>query len=266
MKKERKIKVVETKNNNIKLYSIIVTIIVIILIAIIAIMLLIPKNIISENEAKNRALTYSNFSENEIIFLNIEKDYDDYVYEIKFKNDNYIYEVDVHMKTGEIINFERDAINQTNISGNEPEFAVTEEEAKEIALKYVNLKSNEVTFTKINNDIENGHSVYEVEFYSIDAEYEISIDIDTKEIIKYDIDYKEKQNTNSDYIGISKAKEIALNHANLNESDITWHKAKLDNEYNYSIYEIEFIYEYKEYDYEIDAYSGEIINYEIDYN
>ena len=266
MKKGEKIKTVESKkNNNFKLYSIIVTIILIILIAIIAAMLLRPKNIISESEAKNRALTYGNFNENDITFLNVEKDYDDYLYEIKLKDDNYIYEIDVHMKTGEIINYERDAINQTSLPEKESTYALTEEEAKQIALNYVNLKSSDVTFTKIRTDIENGRDVYELEFYSNDASYEIYIDIETKDIIKYDIDYKDAQNANSNYIGISKAKEIALNHANLKESEITWHKAILDIEHNYSVYEIEFIYKYKEYDYEIDANTGKIINYEIDY-
>ena len=104
------------KEKNFKLYSIIITIIALILLIIIAIMLLIPRNVISESEAKNKALDYGNFNEKDITYLDVEKDYDDNIYEIKFKDDNYIYEIDVHMKTGEIINFEKDAINQATIS------------------------------------------------------------------------------------------------------------------------------------------------------
>ena len=50
----------------------------------------------------------------------------------------------------------------------------------------------------------------------------------------------------------------------MNISDVVFSKAELDVDYNISTYEIEFYYNYSEYDYEIDAVTGEILKYERD--
>lgn len=65
------------------------------------------------------------------------------------------------------------------------------------------------------------------------------------------------------YIGEKKAKEIALNHANV--TNITNYKIELDFD-DVMVYEIEFKANNKEYDYEINALTGDIIEYEIDNN
>ncbi len=65
------------------------------------------------------------------------------------------------------------------------------------------------------------------------------------------------------YIGEAKAKEIALNHANV--TNITNYKIELDFD-DVMVYEIEFKANNKEYDYEINALTGDIIEYEIDNN
>ncbi len=65
------------------------------------------------------------------------------------------------------------------------------------------------------------------------------------------------------YIGEDKAKEIALKHANV--TNITNYKIELDFD-DVMVYEIEFKANNKEYDYEINALTGDIIEYEIDNN
>lgn len=65
------------------------------------------------------------------------------------------------------------------------------------------------------------------------------------------------------YIGEDKAKEIALNHANV--TNITNYKIELDFD-DVMVYEIEFKANNKEYDYEINATTGKIIKYSIDTN
>ncbi len=58
------------------------------------------------------------------------------------------------------------------------------------------------------------------------------------------------------------AKEIALNHAGLTASQVTFTKAKLDKDDGRYIYEIEFRYNIYEYEYEIDAITGTILDFE----
>lgn len=71
---------------------------------------------------------------------------------------------------------------------------------------------------------------------------------------------------NRHYIGIERAKQIALNHAGLRASRVYFTKQKFDIDDGIAIYEIEFMYGRYEYEYEIDAASGRILewNREID--
>ena len=65
-------------------------------------------------------------------------------------------------------------------------------------------------------------------------------------------------------ISVDEAKQIALAHVNLAQKDVTFVKTKLDNEDNRIVYKIEFVISNIEYDYEIDAVSGEIISSDSD--
>ena len=81
---------------------------------------------------------------------------------------------------------------------------------------------------------------------------------DNKGKIKNDDSTRRPQNGN--YIGEAKAKEIVLNHAGVTESEATFKKLKLDIDDRRTVYEIEFFVGSKEYEYEIDAITGEIIS------
>lgn len=63
-------------------------------------------------------------------------------------------------------------------------------------------------------------------------------------------------------IGVAAAKAVALNHAGISSASFT--KAHLDHDDGIRVYDIEFIADGKEYDYEINAYTGAIIEYDID--
>ena len=146
----------------------------------------------------------------------------------------------------------------------------TEEEAKNIALQRVGKTNDEVTFTKVRTDRENGITVYEVDFYDTEKEYELSIDVETKEVISYKEDELHTHNDNSNtaptnnYIGTKRAKEIVLDHAKLSSSEVTFRKVELDVDYQIATYEIEFDYQYFEYEYELNAVTGKILKYERD--
>ena len=66
-------------------------------------------------------------------------------------------------------------------------------------------------------------------------------------------------------VGEGKAKEIALNHAGLTEDQVTFVRSRLDWEDGRQVYDVEFYTaDYKEYDYEIDAATGEVLSYDYD--
>ena len=65
-------------------------------------------------------------------------------------------------------------------------------------------------------------------------------------------------------ISIEDAKQIAFAHAKIAQSGVTFIKAKLDTEDGRQVYDIEFYSGNTEYDYEIDAISGEIVSSDMD--
>ncbi len=145
---------------------------------------------------------------------------------------------------------------------------IGESKAKAIALEHAGLSESSVTFVKAKLDFDDGRMVYEVEFYTSSTEYEYELDAATGQIITYDID-KEQNNSSpagggntASYIGEAKAKSIALNHAGLSESSVTFTKTKLDSDDGRVVYDVEFYSGNVEYDYEIDASSGNILKYD----
>lgn len=70
--------------------------------------------------------------------------------------------------------------------------------------------------------------------------------------------------TSAQAITEAQAKAIALGHASLSEADVIALYAKQDYEDGRLIYEVEFYHSTAEYDYEIDAYSGQILSYDYD--
>ena len=249
---------------NWKIYSIIVTVLLVLVVVGFLFYFFLFKETISEKEAKKIAFEYANVLESDITILSINKDYDDREYSIKFFDDIYEYEIDVNYNNGRVSNFEKDILANGNFNNNTDTVSMTEDEARNIALARVGKSLDDVTFTRVKIDRENGITVYDVYFYDNEKEYELSIDVETKEIITYKEDYltNNNQTTSNKYIGVERAKEIVLEHANLTNTDVLFSKVELDVDYHIATYEIEFYYNYFEYDYEVNAITGEILKYE----
>lgn len=145
------------------------------------------------------------------------------------------------------------------------------EEAKAAALKDAGLSESDVTLKKTKLDYDNGIQVYDIEFYTSDTEYDYEINASDMTVLEKSVEPFQNQgnpadSSNNNYIGVDRAKEIALDHANLNETDVIFSKAKLENDDGRVEYEIEFYSGKTEYDYTIDAVSGDIIEYDVDYD
>lgn len=72
------------------------------------------------------------------------------------------------------------------------------------------------------------------------------------------------KNQNGDLISEAKAKEIAFKDAGVKESDVKNSTIELDTDDGVKVYEIEFYTADKEYDYQIDAVSGDILSKDFD--
>lgn len=145
---------------------------------------------------------------------------------------------------------------------------VTIDEAKEIVLKHAGLTSDQVSFVEVESDVDNNIEKYNIEFYHGDKEYDYEINSANGEIIKYDynMEYDKNENNVNSVVNISEeqAKEIALNHAEITSDKVSFIKVEMDVDNGTQKYDIEFYYNNIEYNYEIDANTGDILSYERD--
>ena len=175
-------------------------------------------------------------------------------------------------------------------------------EAKNVALENAGLTASQVKFTDVELDDKNGTHYYQVEFTADGKEYEYDIDALTGAIIesKLPAGAQVQQNTASNNntagnttpdtntagsntnnntsnntssgtgtasaaLTADQAKDKALAHAGLKQSQVTFVKSKLDWDDGRQVYDVEFYTsDYKEYDYEIDASTGEVVSYDFD--
>ena len=254
----------------------------------------VKSTLITKAEAKTVALRDAGLSEAEASALRTQLEFDDghFQYEVDFYSNGTEYEYLIQAKNGEIIareidsgrNSNNDPMQPQGSAGNQPDKEgdstvqsqeVSLDGAKAAALKDAGVSESDVTYKKAELDYDHGTQVYDIEFYTSDTEYEYEIDASGGTVLEKNIEQFQIQTnpTNSDinssgnnYIGVDRAKEIALNHAQLNESDVQFVKAKLENDDGGAEYEIEFNSGRKEYDYTIDAVSGNIIEYDADYD
>lgn len=66
------------------------------------------------------------------------------------------------------------------------------------------------------------------------------------------------------YIGREEAKTIALSHAGVTESEVTFLRIEQNQDDGRIEYSVDFTADNKEYDYEIDGYTGQILDYDIE--
>ena len=144
---------------------------------------------------------------------------------------------------------------------------ITLEEAKAVALKHAKLTADQVTFVKQKLEREDGRQVYDIEFYTSDyKEYDYEIDAATGLILEVDYDadsFTPPDPSVTGTISQDKAREIALAQVpGATAKNMT--KLTLDRDDGRLIYEIEIKYNGMEYDFEINAADGAILEMEMD--
>lgn len=141
---------------------------------------------------------------------------------------------------------------------------ITEEEAKAAALSDAGVNESDVSLIRVKKDWDDGRDIYEVEFYVDREEYDYDIDLNTGTIISkdYDIDndfYSTAQSSSGDVITEDEAVQIVLDRVDgASASDV---RIKLDYDDGRTYYEGDVYYDKMEYEFEMDAYTGEIIEW-----
>lgn len=150
---------------------------------------------------------------------------------------------------------------------------ITVEKAKQAALSHAGVSAANAVFVKAGLDWDDGKVCYEVEFYAGNTEYDYDIDAVTGAVLSYDRDWDDfsLKNTSSSsgstttdgLISEARAKEIALAKA---PSGATVVKCKLDRDDGRYVYEIEMRSGNMEYECDINAVTGVIIDWDADWD
>lgn len=198
-------------------------------------------------------------------------------YLIKCKNNELNYEYSISASNGTIIDgFTTEIIagqnnnELNNESSSTTEESISEEDAKKVVLNHAGVSANDVVYTKVELEYDNGEYYYEIDFVTLSKEYEYEISKKTGVIISFDTEVLKEisSNTNTnistEYITEAEAKAIVLKHAGVSESEISKFKIELDYDSGVVEYEVEFNVGNKEYEYEINAITGSVIKYDID--
>ncbi len=158
---------------------------------------------------------------------------------------------------------------------------IGEDRARQIALEHAGVNPEEVSRLEIEIDYEDGLMIYEVEFYHGRIEYEYDIDAKEGKILEFKTKNKGQTGGSSQgpaqtsppskpapdpgkEIGTQKAEDIALQDAGFSRNSVRRLETEKDREKGRVVYEVEFEYGDYEYEYTIDALTGQIIEVEIE--
>ena len=140
---------------------------------------------------------------------------------------------------------------------------ITLDEAKQIALERAGVSAGDAVFVKAHPDYDDGRLVYDIEFYVGSTEYELDVAASDGSITEYETEEHALAAADGQ-ITKESAKQIALAHVGLKEEDVTFKKAQQDRDDGRVKFEIEFIANGMEYEFDIDAATGRILEFDVD--
>ncbi len=236
-------------------------------------------NDIGKDEAVKIALEKAGLADvpvNELSRLLVVLDRDDgrLEYDIDFIYNGYEYDISVSASDGTVLEFdkEREDVTENSIPDFNNSEYIGEEEAVAAALFHAKLTKAGIMGLRVSLERDDGRMKYEVEFYFVDTEYDYDIDAISGEIISFDRDAEHISigeasiPDSNELISEQDAKKIALDHAGVAESDVYDFEIELDYDKGVMKYEIEFKSGGYEYEYDIGAINGKILqsNKELD--
>lgn len=148
---------------------------------------------------------------------------------------------------------------------------ISADQAKEIALQHAGVQANSVNFTKVEQDIDNGIKEYEIEFMGSNTKFDYSINADSGKIIGHKHEMMRQHHGNHHHnaagaasIDTNKAASLALQHANLHHNEVHRLNCYQEMEDGINVYKVKFWKNNTEYEYEIDAATGDILEFEVE--
>lgn len=235
---------------------------------------------VSPDEAIDIALEHAGVSrENAVMFgvPSLDEENGKAHYDIEFGYDGFEYDYEVAVADGSVLKAEKEAENDTvsesvsvPVSENSNNGYISVETAKQKALDDAGVKAEDAVFIKAYYDSDDIVPHYDVKFEANGYEYEYEIKASDGSVLEKDVD-REREAANStpasnEYISADDANSIAFDHAGVEAADVKYSKAELDRDDLIVHYDVEFVAGDYEYEYEINAESGNVIAYDKEFN
>lgn len=231
---------------------------------------------ITEADAKQIALDHAGISESETDRLRVKLDYDDGVqeYEVTFYVGNREYDYDIDAATGTIRSFDSEIEDDYNIASAPSATpaaasassgaAITEAEAKQIALDHAGVSESETERMRVKLGRDDGVQEYEVTFYVGNREYDYDINAATGEIRSHDSEIDDDYVSSTEAAGaaISEDEARATVVARVSGASASDVRLYLERDDGRLVYEGELIYNGTEYEFQIDATTGDVLDWE----
>lgn len=141
---------------------------------------------------------------------------------------------------------------------------IGEAAAKQIALEHAGIAEADASYLWVSRDYDDGRLEYEVEFFSGSKEYDYDIDAADSSILSFDseTEFAGKKTAGSEGISLEQAKKIAL--AKVPGADDSHIRIEKDRDDGQLLYEGKIVYSGVEYEFEISAADGSVLDWEID--
>ncbi len=241
------------------------------------------KAYIGGEEAKAAAFTHAGLAADTVTNAQVELDCEDGVmcYEVEFFCNGTEYEYEIDAVTGEILDYEQEIDDEDNDEDDDDDdeapsvdpATLDPDAAKAAAFTHAGVSEANITDFDMDLKTKNGVMYYDIDFEYNGAEYDYKVNVETNEVTdcKTEVDDDDVDGDNDDnddddvvfeegtYIDEATAKAAAFTHAGVNEADVTKLDCELDREDGAVVYEIEWEIGTAEYEYRIDAVSGEIL-------
>ena len=144
---------------------------------------------LSPEEAREAALKHAGVTGEEATVIKEELDYDDGVteYEIEFVAGGTKYEYEINAEDGAVLGSSQEPVEKLpeNLQG---QGIISVEEAKEAVLSHAGFTPEQVTYTKVDLEQDDGVTEYEIKFYADGKEYSGKVNASTGAILEYEMD------------------------------------------------------------------------------
>lgn len=216
-----------------------------------------PDNLIMSDKALAKALDHAGLKAKNVTLTTNDLDVKKgaYFYDIIFTANGKMYDYDIDAVTGKVLDWDV-------YTDDGKDNLIMSDEAFAKALDHAGLKAKNVTLTANDLDVKKGDYFYDITFTANGKTYDYDIDAVTGKVLDWDVYNGDGKPDN--LIMSDEALAKALDHAGVKAKNATLIANDLESDDGRYIYDIEFVVGDKEYDYDIDAVTGKVLDWDFD--